>query len=307
MIRAKTITMLPKFIEKNTPKSHTSLANFTTWKVGGPAEWIAEPRNIYELTNLICWAEMKGIPCHVIGAGSNILINDYGLKGLTLCTRKFHGYTIDKKTGIIEACSGESIPNLVRKAAKQGLHGLEWAVGIPGTIGGATVMNAGAQGGVTENRIISVKVFSIEKKKIYELHKNDLEYSYRKSLLQEEKLIVLSSRFQLEPGFNPEKLSNETNQNLQNRLNSQPYNLPSCGSVFRNPKNDKAGRMIEDLGLKGLREGQAEVSCMHANFIINNGSAKASEITRLISIIQSKVKEKHGLLLHPEVIRLGFE
>ena len=299
--------MPPKYIEEITPKSQISLASFTTWKVGGPAEWIAEPKSIYELTNLICWAKIKNIPCHIIGAGSNVLINDYGLKGLTLCTRKLHGYTIDNTTGIIEACSGESIPNLVRNAAKLGLHGLEWAIGIPGTVGGATVMNAGAQGGKTEDRIISVKVFSIEKKKIYEIKKNELEYSYRKSLLQEEKLIVLSSRFQLEPGFDPEELNQETNDNLQKRLNSQPYNLPSCGSVFRNPKNDKAGRMIEELGLKGLSEGQAEVSCMHANFIINKGSAKASDISRLISIIQSKVKEKHGLLLHPEVKRLGYE
>lgn len=293
--------------EEVKPKYQISLANFTTLKVGGPAEWIGEPRTIYELTNLICWAKNKNIPCHIIGAGSNTLINDDGINGLTICTRKLHGYKIDNKTGIVEACSGEAIPNLSRKVAREGLHGLEWAVGIPGTIGGATVMNAGAQGGSTEERLISTKVYSIEKEKIYDLKNNELEFSYRQSLLQKEQLIVLSSRFQLEPGFNPEQLTNETSQNLQKRLNSQPYHLPNCGSIFRNPKNNKAGHMIEKLGLKGLTQGQAQISTIHANFIVNKGFAKASDVCHLISIIQTKVEEEYGLLLHPEVKRLGFE
>ena len=296
-----------KNLEKLTPRSNISLANFTTWKIGGPAEWIGEPRNINELIDLIYWAKIKNIQCNVIGAGSNILISDNGIKGLTICTKKIHGLTINSQNGIVEAYSGESIPNLARKVAKEGLLGLEWAIGIPGTIGGATVMNAGAQGGSIEDRLISVKVFSLEKQKIYVLKNNELKYSYRKSLLQEEQLIVLSSLFQLEPGFDPKKLTNITNQNLQNRLENQPYHLPTCGSVFRNPENDKAGRIIEQLGLKGLKEGQAQVSDMHANFIINNGFAKASDICNLISIIQDKVKEKYGLLLDPEVKRLGFE
>ncbi len=287
--------------------SNISLANFTTWKIGGLAEWIAEPKDIYELTNFISWAKVNNIPCNIIGAGSNLLISDNGIKGLTLCTRKLHGYQVDSQTGIVEACSGEPIPNLARQVAKKGLHGLEWAIGIPGTVGGATVMNAGAQNGSMEDRIISVKVLCTETNKIYDLKKNKLEFSYRNSLLQAEKLIVLSSRLQLEPGFDPKRLINQTNENLKKRLSTQPYHLPSCGSVFRNPKNNRAGRMIEELGLKGLKQGEAEVSSMHANFIVNKGFAKASDVARLISIIQTKVEEKHGVLLHPEVKRFGFE
>ena len=127
-------------LEKN-----ISLSNFTTWRIGGPAEWIAQPKNIEEIKYLINWINKKKIPCNIIGAGSNLLINDKGIKGLSLCMRNFKGIQIDKNSGIIEVLSGEMLPTLARKAAANGLHGLEWAVGIPGTIGGAVVMNAGAQ------------------------------------------------------------------------------------------------------------------------------------------------------------------
>ena len=127
-------------LEKN-----ISLSNFTTWGIGGPAEWIAQPKNIEELQYIINWINKKKIPCSIIGAGSNLLINDKGIKGLSLCMRNFKGIHIDKKNGIIEVLSGEMLPALARKAAKNGLHGIEWTVGIPGTIGGAVVMNAGAQ------------------------------------------------------------------------------------------------------------------------------------------------------------------
>jgi len=288
-------------------KSLIDLCNFTTWKVGGEAELFAEPKSINELVEVILWAKEAGIPCNTIGAGSNLLISDYGLKGLTICMKKMHGCEINKSNGIVEALAGEPIPNLSRKAAREGLHGMEWAVGIPGTVGGAAVMNAGAQEHCTAERLISVKVLSISTGKIFEIMKKDLAFSYRKSLLQTEQLIVVSTLFQLEPGHNKETLLKVTNNNLNHRLKTQPYHLPTCGSVFRNPKGLKAGRIIEDLGLKGFCKGGAEVSSLHANFIINNGTATASDISQLISIIQNKVEEKYGFILHPEVKLLGFE
>ncbi len=295
-------------IKKSTIKSGLSLSNFTTWKVGGKAEWIVEPNNTKELQDLISWANTKKLKIQVIGAGSNLLINDDDeLKGLTICMRKMHGYEIDKESGIIEAFSGEPIPNLARKAAKDGLHGLEWAVGIPGTIGGASVMNAGAQNGCIADQVISVKVISTETGKIYEINHKKLDYSYRKSFLQEQKLIVYSVKLRLESGYDNNELIKITNKNLNHRLKTQPYHLPSCGSVFRNPKDQTAGQIIEKLGLKGFRKGNAEISTMHANFIVNKGGAKASDILLLISIIQKKVQKKHGILLHPEVKCLGWD
>ncbi|KGG16928.1 MULTISPECIES: UDP-N-acetylmuramate dehydrogenase [unclassified Prochlorococcus] len=287
-------------------KNCISLSKFTTWKIGGPAQWIAEPSTISEVIELIEWAENKKINYQTIGAGSNLLINDNGLLGLTICTKKVQGCTIDKTTGVIEALGGEPMPNVARKAAREGLHGLEWAVGIPGTIGGASVMNAGAQGNCTADRLISVKVFSTKTKALYEIKNHELNYSYRSSLLQEEKLIVLSARFSLEPGHNPKSITDLTTNNLNHRLKTQPYHLPSCGSVFRNPTGYKAGQIIENLGLKGLRVGGAEISSIHANFIVNKNKASAKDILLLISTIQEKVKEKHGFLLHTEVKKLGF-
>ncbi len=288
-------------------KSFIPLANFTTWKVGGQAQWLAEPRNLDELSDIIYMAKQKRICSHIIGAGSNLLISDQGLKGLTICLKKMHGCQINQKTGVVEALAGEPLPNLARKVAKEGLHGLEWSIGIPGTVGGAIVMNAGAQDGCTADKLISVKVLSIPDGKLYEIKNDELNFSYRTSMLQKEQLLVISALFQLDPGRNKKAIIEQTNNNLNHRLKTQPYHLPSCGSVFRNPEGLKAGRIIEEIGLKGFCSGGAEVSRLHANFIINKGSATAEDISNLISIIQNKVEEKHGFVLHPEVKRLGFE
>ena len=142
-------------------KKNISLSNFTTWRIGGPAEWIAQPKNDTEIKYLIHWINKQQIPCNIIGAGSNLLINDKGVKGLSLCMRQLKGMQIDKSTGIIEVLSGEMLPTLARKAAAKGLHGLEWAVGIPGTIGGAIVMNAGAQGDCISNYLESITTLSL--------------------------------------------------------------------------------------------------------------------------------------------------
>ena len=289
------------------PQPLVSLANFTSWRVGGPAEWFASPSSVEELQTLIAWAYEKKMPCRVIGAGSNLLINDAGLPGLSLCMRKLQGSDLDPKTGIVEALAGEPIPNLSKRAAKAGLHGLEWAVGIPGTVGGATVMNAGAQGGCTADWLESVQVIDLNGEGPFELSRQELDYAYRQSLLQEKALVVLSARFRLDPGHDHKELNQITHKNLTHRTTTQPYQLPSCGSVFRNPEPLKAGRLIEALGLKGHRIGGAEVSPIHANFIVNIGGATAADINQMITLIQQRVQMAHGVMLHPEVKRLGFE
>ena len=286
-------------------KKNISLSNFTTWRIGGPAEWIAEPKNYNEIKYLINWINNKKISCNIIGAGSNLLINDKGMKGLSLCTRQLKGIKINQTTGIVEAHGGETLPTLARKAASLGLHGLEWAVGIPGTMGGSIVMNAGAQGHCIAECLESITTLSLSGE--YKILKaNDLSFGYRYSLLQQEKLIVLSARLKLEPGHIKSKLRQITNENFHHRLKTQPYNEQSCGSVFRNPEPLKAAKLIEEIGLKGFRVGGAEISKVHANFIINANKASSSDVYELIKYIQKKVFDAFGILLETEVKQCGF-
>jgi UDP-N-acetylmuramate dehydrogenase len=242
----------------------------------------------------------------VIGAGSNLLISDQGLPGLTLCNRRLQGLVLEASSGLIEAEAGEPIPTLARRAARAGLSGLEWSVGIPGTVGGAAVMNAGAQGGCTAEVLRSVTVVDPQRPEApFELTADQLDFAYRHSRLQLEPLVVLAARFQLQPGQDPAAVSQRTSANLHSRTSTQPYQQPSCGSVFRNPEPQKAGQLIEALGLKGLQVGGAEVSPIHANFIVNTGGATAADIDQLIAEVQQRVRAAHGIALHPEVKRLG--
>ncbi len=285
-----------------------ALHPFTTWKVGGPAEWFAEPGSQEELITLAAWAQGQGLALRCIGAGSNLLIADAGLSGLTLCNRRLQGSRLEASSGLVEAEAGEPIPTLARKAARLGLSGLEWAVGIPGTVGGAVVMNAGAQGGCTADWLQSVRLLDpAQPETPFELQADELGFAYRHSRLQAESWIVLSACFRLEPGHDPAAITAQTSANLHSRTSTQPYQQPSCGSVFRNPEPHKAGRLIEALGLKGLQIGEAQVSSIHANFIVNTGQASAADIHALILDVQRRVMASHGVALHPEVKRLGFE
>ena len=288
------------------PQGGVKLADYTTWRVGGAAEWLAEPASLEETQAWIKWAAHQGMPCRVIGAGSNLLIHDDGLPGLSLCLRKLQGLQLDATTGTVEVLAGEPIPSLARRAARAGLHGLEWSVGIPGTAGGAAVMNAGAQGGCTAEWLESVRVVPLEGGNCFELQRHQLDFAYRHSRLQEDNLVVLAARFRLQPGHDPDELKRVTTANLSHRTTPQPYQQPSCGSVFRNPEPLKAGRLIEDQGLKGTRIGGAEISTVHANFIVNTGDAQAKDIAQLIHLVQDRIEAKHGIRLHTEVKRLGF-
>ena len=279
---------------------------FTTWKVGGIAEWFAEPAHQDDIRALVGWSGHQGLPLHCIGAGSNLLIADGGLDGLTLCNRRLQGSCLDASGGWIEAEAGEPIPTLARKAARAGLVGLEWAVGIPGTVGGAVVMNAGAQGGCIAEWLHSVQLLDPKQPdQTLTWSASDLAFGYRQSRLQQEPLIVLSARFRLDHGHDPAAVTARTSANLHSRTSTQPYQQPSCGSVFRNPEPQKAGQLIEALGLKGLQIGGAQVSPIHANFIVNTGGASAADIAALIAEVQQRVEAAHGITLHPEVKRLG--
>jgi UDP-N-acetylmuramate dehydrogenase len=282
------------------------LKGLTTWKVGGPAEWYLEPHTLVEIQTGLAWAHQEGLPITVIGAGSNLLISDRGLPGLVICTRHLRHVStqFDPETRSMTADAGKMLASLSWQAARRGWGGMEWAAGIPGTVGGAVVMNAGAHTHSTEEILVSTEVLNVDGS-IEILTNADLNYSYRTSNLQNSSRIVLSAKFQFQAGENPEDVKNRTFRDLEKRHSKQPYDRPSCGSVFRNPSPQYAAVLIESLGLKGYRIGGAEVSTLHANFIINHQDATASQIEELIYYVRDRVRQAYSIELEPEVKMLG--
>ncbi|NEP62492.1 MAG: UDP-N-acetylmuramate dehydrogenase [Symploca sp. SIO2G7] len=284
-------------------KPQVSLANLTSFKVGGPAEWFATPRSTSELQACVQWANSEGLPITRLGAGSNLLISDRGLPGLVICTRYLRHSEFDQ-TGRVTAAAGMPMATLAWKAAKRGWRGLVWTIGIPGTVGGAVVMNAGAHGSDTRSILVEVEVLNPDGS-FDTLMPEQLQFQYRTSVLQSDFRIVTQASFQLQPGYDPRVVRAETSADLEQRRTTQPYHLPSCGSVFRNPNPKSAGWLIEQSGLKGFKVGQAQVAERHANFILNCGGATASDIFQLIRYIQNIVDDKWSLRLRPEVQILG--
>ena len=285
-------------------KSEISLASQTSYRVGGNAQWYAAPRNWQELSTCFEWYQSQDMPLTLLGAGSNLLISDRGIPGLTISTRYFRSYEFQDDSGLLTADAGEPIANLAWKAAKRGLKGLEWAVGIPGTVGGAVVMNAGAHQQSISDILVSATVID-SNGDIKELTPENLAYSYRTSNLQGGEKFVVKATLRLEPGYSKQEVMELANSNWTKRKTTQPYHLPSCGSVFRNPHPKAAAKLIEQLGLKGHKIGDAQIAERHANFILNCGAAKASDIFQLIRYIQEKVEYHWSVSLEPEVKLLG--
>jgi len=285
-------------------KSDINLSHQTSYRVGGDAQWYAAPRNWSELEACFSWYQDQDIPLTLLGAGSNLLISDRGIPGLVLSTRYFRDYQFEDQNGLLIADSGEPIARLAWKAAKRGWKGLEWAVGIPGTVGGAVVMNAGAHQQCLGDILVSATILSPDGT-LEEVTAKDLEYSYRNSNLQGTGKFVVRAVMQLQPGFTKEQIMKVSNDNWTQRKTTQPYHLPSCGSVFRNPEPKAAGWLIEQLDLKGHKIGDAQVAHRHANFILNCGQATASDIFHLIRYVQEKVEYHWSVSLEPEVKLVG--
>lgn len=305
--------MLQNCIEKQVPlkltavpnalRPHVPLAPLTSLRVGGLTEWYAAPRRVEDLMACFDWASLEQLPITLLGAGSNLLVSDQGISGLVLCTRHLQGSSFDPTTGQVTALAGEPLPRLAWEAARRGWRGLEWAAGIPGTVGGAVVMNAGAQGSCAGDFLTQAQVCSPRKRSI--LSRGEMQYGYRTSVLQKNGDMVIQATLQLDPGGDPQEVLELTRQNLAYRKSTQPYHLPSCGSVFRNPNPYKAGWLIEQSGLKGFQIGQAQVSQRHANFIVNTSGATATDIFYLIHYVQERVRDQWELELEPEVKMLG--
>lgn len=272
------------------------LKQLTTWRIGGPAEWVYWPESVSDLIEARRRTVELGLPCRIIGRGSNLLAPDQGLEGLVLITTELKGITWGEHSVQVEA--GYNIARLAQEAGERGWSGLEFARGIPGTVGGALVMNAGANGGELGPLVRRVRIVDFKGEDRI-LSQEQLRFGYRESSLKNEGWI-LEGELALKPGQKEEILEKMT-RFMEQRKQGQPLDKPNAGSVFRNPPHDSAGRLIEGAGWKGRSLGGAQVSEKHANFIINRGGATASDILTLIEEIQRDVLTRYGVELHPEV------
>jgi UDP-N-acetylmuramate dehydrogenase len=283
------------------------MANHTSLRVGGPADIFCVARGPVRLIETVEAAEALRVPWRVIGAGSNLLISDHGIDGLVVkagsSARPIRVFR-DGAGATVEADAGSILASLARQLVNEGLEGLEWAVNVPGTVGAAVVNNAGAFGSSTAERLVDADVHLPGAGRM-RLTPHELEMSYRTTRLKRGELpaIVLDARFALRPA-DPASLRARTDATQRQRQATQPTG-PSLGSMFANPPGDAAGRLIEAAGLKGIREGGAEISPLHANFMLNRGGAQASDVYRLISQAQAEVWRRFATWLVPEVQLVG--
>ncbi len=277
-------------------KKHTSFG------IGGPALAIMYPRDEFDLSNLLKIAKKEDINIYFKGSGSNILAHDDGFDGFVISLSKsFKKLNISKNKVFCE--SGVMLGSFVKKCTSNNLTGMESLVGVPGTVGGAIKMNAGAWGMEISNHIKKVKIMNKEGE-IIELKKNDIEFGYRFSSIKND--LIISSNFEFE-NSNPEKIKKLKLSASSSRKNTQPLKFRSAGSVFKNPENYSAGYLIDKVGLKGMRVGDAEISKKHANFFLNLGNASSKDISQLILIARKKVKEKFDINLELEIKTIGFK
>lgn len=281
-----------------------SLSTYTSYRVGGNAEWYVEPESSNDIQAVFEWLDKRQMPLTCLGKGSNMLVSDRGIDGLVVNTRNLSHCEFKPEDMSVTVGAGYSLPKLTWKLAKRGWQGLEWAVGIPGSIGGAVVMNAGAHTGCIADVLVSAKV-AYPDGRLVVLSPEELEYSYRTSALQNQQVVVVEATFKMKNFLGKEKMMALNSEHFNHRKTTQPYGKPSCGSVFRNPKPKAAGWLIEQIGLKGYQIGDAQVSHCHANFILNCGKATASDIFRLINHVQEQVQHHWAIALHPEVKFLG--
>lgn len=273
----------------------------TTFKIGGNADIFVVPKNIDEIKKVISLCKEQSIPYYVIGNGSNILVGDKGFKGVIIQVFK-NWSDINICENIIQAQSGASLTSVSKKALDFSLNGLEFAAGIPGTVGGGVCMNAGAYGG--EMKDVVSKITVLKDDKVLELSNQDACFEYRNSRILKEKMIVLSVEFSLENG-NFQEIKEKMTQFNRLRSEKQPIDFPSAGSTFKRPEGHFAGKLIMDSGLRGYTVGGASISEKHCGFVINKNNAKAKDVVTLIEDVKNIVNDKFGVVLEPEIRFIG--
>ena len=288
------LTKLPK----DTIYLNEEMKNYTTFKIGGPVDILIKPDSIINLAQAIKLCRTHEVPYYILGNGSNLLVADEGFRGVVIQI-----YTnldeIKVEGNTVTAQAGALLSKIANKALEHSLTGFEFAHGIPGTLGGAVVMNAGAYDGEMKHVLISCDVLDSEGN-ILTLSNEDLELGYRKSIVQKKGYIVLSATVGLKEG-NKEEISARMKELMARRKEKQPLDKPSAGSTFKRPEGYFAGKLIMDSGLKGYQIGGAMISDKHSGFVVNNGGATFKDVENLIQHVQEVVKEKYQVVLEPEV------
>lgn len=279
-----------------------SMKNYTSFKVGGPAELFLSPEDAGQTAKLVRFCEKEEIPVFVLGKGSNLLVSDRGIKGAVIYTGKQCGISLVNEN-TVRAQSGASLAQLCTFALENSLSGLEFAYGIPGTVGGAVFMNAGAYGGEMKDVLLNSEYVSTDGTS-GELDNEAMELSYRHSAYENSNLVITAASVRLAPADRNE-IKSTMNDILARRKEKQPLEYPSAGSTFKRPEGNFAGALIEQCGLKGVSVGGAQVSEKHAGFIINRGGATAADILSLIKHVQARVKAQTGVLLETEIRLIG--
>ncbi len=291
-------------LEVNAP-----LARYTSFRVGGPADFLARPDTVDNLVSLVKTARTAKVPVTILGGGTNTLISDQGIRGLVIVltdlktTPEFSKNELRETETTINALAGERLSTLCRLTMEEGLAGLEWAAGIPGTLGGAIMMNAGAHGGDMVSMIRTIDVLDVNTQNIKTLGPDDLTASYRSLKLPDSIILRATLRLTSE---DPKQIREKHTQNLKAKKSSQPVSKASGGCFFKNPSPDKpAGWLIEQAGLKGKKLNGAMVSDLHANFIINYDNAGCKDILALKELVQDQVYKKFNIKLKAEVKAIG--
>lgn len=280
------------------------MSRHTTFRIGGPASVFVTPKSEKDLVTAIEICRSQGAPYFILGNGSNLLVSDQGYDGVVvhigsdLRDISVEGTEITAKTGAM-------LSQVAHAALAHGLTGMEFAAGLPGSLGGACMMNAGAYGGEMSQILVGVRALD-DKGQIVELAADQLELGYRHSIMMEKQYVVLGARIHLEKG-NPEKIQAQMDDLKEKRIAKQPLEYPSAGSTFKRPEGAFAGKLIMDAGLRGFRIGDAMVSEKHCGFVVNAGKATAEDVCGVISHVQQVVMEKYGKELEPEIRFLGFD
>ncbi len=282
-------------------KTNISLASYATFKIGGEAKYFFTADSKQKLINAVQWVQNQNLPYFILGGGSNILVSDNGFPGLVIYIQN-SGFEV--KNNKIYAGAGAMLTDLGEAAVSNGLTGLEWAAGIPGTVGGAVRGNAGAFGSSMADIVSSIESLKLPELEIVNYELKELDFEYKHSAFKDRRDIIWSVELKLKPG-NKKESKNKIKQYLDYRQQSQPLDCPSAGCVFKNSPGKSAGQLIEQAGLKGVKIGGAMVSKKHANFIINRGNAKATDVKKLINLCKQKVKQEFNIMLEEEIEYVG--
>ena len=297
------VTRLINITGKDNVRINEPMKNHTTFKIGGPAQYYVTPESVTQIQEVVSLCRDMNIPLHVIGNGSNILVGDDGVDGVVLALfNTFSDYEI--KDNVITAQAGMSLIKLAVIALREGLTGLEFASGIPGSVGGAVYMHAGAYDGQMKDVVTSVTVLD-EAGNIRILGRDELDMGYRTSAVAKHNMIVLQVIIELKTG-DKEQIKDRMNQLSELRKQKQPLEYPSAGSTFKRPEGYFAGKLIADAGLKGYSIGGAAVSEKHAGFVVNMGGATAKDVVELTDYIKKRIIEQFGVTLELEIKKIGL-